>query len=176
MPVKLPAKIHGRNTTHFGAVSGLTSSFLLLQAIMGTKLSGNLYLIFDTNTFLAPPNNYHEKLTQDRRNALEILQAFQAGDYGSLPVLRVRIPWVVRLELMGITNREEYTWDRAATAAGKAEAVLEYLDQVAFDREGVISYQDRLEHQEAKQLQKQFNDKDELVLICCLQVREYYSR
>lgn len=131
-----------------------------------------LFLVFDTNAFLAPPNVYHENRTGDSRTALEMLRSFTADDRGTLPPISVRIPWIVRQELIGLSDKYDRSGDWIASIPGRAAMAVFYINEVSKDRSGLISYQSKPEHQEARAVQRIPEDKDELVLLCSLQVSE----
>jgi rRNA-processing protein FCF1 len=136
-----------------------------------------LYLVLDTNVFLAPPNPYHDKLTGDSRTAVRILQDFRMGNFGSLPSATVWIPWIVRSELVGLSSRDlSSCWRPDRTTAGQAAAALDYLDSVTLEPDTCIVYQNQLEYEEANLLQTHADDQDEMVLISCFQTKLHYSK
>ncbi|XP_055338108.1 uncharacterized protein LOC129588084 [Paramacrobiotus metropolitanus] len=156
-------------------------AFLQPQRTMSSScVADPLFLVFDTSALIAPRNSNHPKSTynQLQKTGLELLRSFASGTYGSLPSsLKVRIPWVVKLELMGLSNPAPGVWFHPDSRSSQAENAVDFLDEVTYNNpNGVVTYQSYLESQEAKQLQKRPKDNDELVLLCCLQTRETYSR
>ncbi|OQV24268.1 hypothetical protein BV898_01809 [Hypsibius exemplaris] len=136
-----------------------------------------LFLVFDTNIFLAPAHCRLDNATSDSRTAIGILKDFSQGDFGTLPAAVAWIPWIVRSELVGISNRDlSKTWQPEKTVAGQAAAALDYLDYVTLEAETCVLYQNQMEHHEANLLRTQPDDKDELVLLSCYQAKALYSR
>ena len=123
-----------------------------------------LYLVLDTNVFLAS-SNHNGEFAQLRRSMGEILDDFCDGYFGTLPsTLHVRIPWIVRSELVGIASGDvSRCWHPQLTTPGQAKKVLKYLDYVALHNNTCISYQNKFEYQEVNILKKNDGDNDEMV-------------
>ncbi|GAU95395.1 hypothetical protein RvY_07019 [Ramazzottius varieornatus] len=140
------------------------------------RVKDPLHLVLDTNVFLASPNHNGES-AQYRRSIVEILEEFVNGNFGTLPsTLHVRIPWIVRSELVGIASEDvSHCWHPSLTTAGQAKKVLEYLDSIAVHGDTCVTYQNKFEYQEVTVLRKHEADNDEMVLLTCVQVRQNHS-